>query len=350
MGNSGSSLLTEDSMKMVQSAKMNDAEYTSSDHLYEDAVSDEDCSYGNFVSAGDFPEDNIDNDILDLSIHDETLDVDMRDKDETVTVTLNQTEPSTPTPMDAYEDDEEDRDILFCSKRQKGFNLPFHSCSPSSLAKRSLTPSALDDETPSRSIFLDTSHSEGDFMEKLNSKRRKKIEKKANYIPFLEGKDFVPSPLHPSVGTDPAYTEDELLMDDADEPTWRSDLKPKIFNVDGKLQVRCRSVHIVTTASLPWMTGTAVNPLLRAAYLNKMYRTVVEDAIRKNHPSETYSMMGNVTLMVPFLVREEDQTAVYGNFMFSTQSEQEKHIRDWLRDDANLPLEADLETGGIRIK
>lgn len=333
MGNSGGSL------KLVQSAEMNDAECTSSDYLYEDAASDEDSGYGNFVSAGDFPEDNINNDILDLSILDETLDEGMRDKDDRIA--LNEAEPSTPTPVNAYEDDEEDRELLFCStNRQKGFNLPFQSCSPSSLAKRSLTPSALDDETPSRSIFVDTS--EGDFMEQLNRKKRKKIEKKANHILFLEGKDFV--------GTDPTYTEDELLMEDANEPTWKSDLNPKIDKVDGKVQVRCRSVHIITTASLPWMTGTAVNPLLRAAYLNKMYRTVVEDAIGEINSAETYSMMGNVTLVIPFLVREEDQKAVYGNYMFSTQEEQEKHVRDWLRDDANLPLEADLETRGIRIK
>ena len=78
---------------------------------------------------------------------------------------------------------------------------------------------------------------------------------------------------------------------------------------------------VVTTATLPWKTGTAVNPLLRAAYLTKGRKEAG----------------GSVTLMLPWLERQVDQVRVYGkDNVFSSPEDQEQLIRNWLRDSAKL--------------
>jgi hypothetical protein len=85
---------------------------------------------------------------------------------------------------------------------------------------------------------------------------------------------------------------------------------------------KSKRILIVTTAALPWKTGTAVNPLLRAAYMTK----------------DRAAAGGSVTLMIPWLERLDDQARVYGtDNMFETPADQEEYIRTWLRESANMP-------------
>jgi len=77
-----------------------------------------------------------------------------------------------------------------------------------------------------------------------------------------------------------------------------------------------RSVTVVTTAALPWMTGTSVNPLQRAVELAKR-------GVR-------------VALLLPWLDPgaldpQEGQAAIYGAHRFARPGEQETWIREWVR-------------------
>jgi len=73
-----------------------------------------------------------------------------------------------------------------------------------------------------------------------------------------------------------------------------------------------RHVVIVTTATLPWRTGTAVNPLLRAAYTAKILSK------------------SKVILLVPWLAVSEQKKIFPKGLTFSTPAEQEKWVREWV--------------------
>lgn len=82
-------------------------------------------------------------------------------------------------------------------------------------------------------------------------------------------------------------------------------------------------IAIFTTASLPWMTGTSVNPLFRAAYLAK-------DGHRK------------VTLVIPWLSKNDQEYLYPDKITFDTPKEQEKYVREWIEKRTDLLCTFDI--------
>ena len=98
---------------------------------------------------------------------------------------------------------------------------------------------------------------------------------------------------------------------------------------DSDLSDTSRSIHIVTTASLPWLTGTAVNPLLRALHFQQ---------------SRTHS--ATVTLVIPWVVRKQERKEIYPKEVFSDgkkgRKEQEALVRKWIEEKAGMAQEGKL--------
>ena len=77
-----------------------------------------------------------------------------------------------------------------------------------------------------------------------------------------------------------------------------------------------RHIWIVTTAAMPWRTGTAVNPLLRALYL-----------MQQGH---------HVTLMIPWIEDEASRKILYGDIAFHQSEDQCEWIRTFCQERAGI--------------
>lgn len=108
--------------------------------------------------------------------------------------------------------------------------------------------------------------------------------------------------------SDPTAVSDVVLRDVAERQKLHNHLAHA-----SDLRAGHRHIAIVTTAAMPWMTGTSVNPALRAVYLAKHGHDVI--------------------LVVPWLSTIEEQRKVFskGSPVFKAKSEQANYIVEWAR-------------------
>ena len=104
-----------------------------------------------------------------------------------------------------------------------------------------------------------------------------------------------------------------------------------------------RNIWIVTTASLPWRTGTAVNPFLRALYLVKRRLNLgLYDEEEKTYPSgdkvnngckaKEDKKVGKVTLVIPWLVDKAHSDKLFGPDIVTETGDAGKQQQiDWIK-------------------
>jgi len=118
----------------------------------------------------------------------------------------------------------------------------------------------------------------------------------------------------------PSNNEDERV-DDENERKHHRQRRPR-FKVTDDVRLPNRTFTIVTTAALPWMTGTSVNPLLRAAYLaakrSKSTKKEEEDVKRK------------VALVVPWLPKCDQRQVFPKRQSFNHPEEQAEAMMEWV--------------------
>ena len=124
--------------------------------------------------------------------------------------------------------------------------------------------------------------------------------------------------------------EEEAKLDEEGDFD-KASVDPHAITPQSDLRRPGRYMHIVTTAALPWMTGTAVNPLLRAAYLHEELEAINRNTTKKTGKNSW------VTLVIPWLELFEDQEKVFSGQIFNTTDVQEAFVRQWLADEANMP-------------